>query len=180
MDLSKLPTNPETITLNEQKNYRLIEIGKIKDYFVQEIKEQELLIKKLSKYVTGFGYTDKILTASFLTVFSGTNIFVHVKTREKLLGLITSIFFLIFCLGPGVINKVLYETKIRKKIHNKLLHLAKNKLDFVEMLVSQAIIDPIISHDEFKAIMNEKKDYGNQKNTINEGDRGKISEKMLV
>ena len=62
MDLSNLPTNLEKITLNEQTNYRLIEIGKIKDYFEFEIKEQEFLIKKLSKYITGFEYTDKILT----------------------------------------------------------------------------------------------------------------------
>ena len=40
MDLSSLPTNLEIITLNEQTNYRLIEIGKIKDYFNQEIKDQ--------------------------------------------------------------------------------------------------------------------------------------------
>ena len=33
-----LPTDLETITLNEQTNYRLIEIGKIKDYFGSEIK----------------------------------------------------------------------------------------------------------------------------------------------
>ena len=51
----------------------------------------------------------------------------------------------------------MHKTKIRKKKHNKLLYLAKIKLDCVEMLVSQAIIDQIISHDEFKAIMNEKK-----------------------
>ena len=56
-----------------------------------------------------------------------------------------------------MIEKVLHEAKIRKKKHNKLLYLAKNKLDCVEMLVSQTIIDQIISHDEFKAIMNEKK-----------------------
>ena len=62
MDLSNLPTNLETITLNEQTNYRLIEIGKIKDYFDQEIKDQPILIKILSKYITGFDYTDKILT----------------------------------------------------------------------------------------------------------------------
>ena len=67
MDLSNLPTNLETITLNEQTSYILIEIGKIKDYFDREIKDQELLIKKLSKYITGFDYTDKILTI-FLTV----------------------------------------------------------------------------------------------------------------
>ena len=90
--------------------------------------------------------------------------------------MITSVFSLFFCLGFEVIKKVLHETKIRKKKHNKLLYLAKNKLDCVEMFVSQAIIDQIISHDEFKSIMNEKKDCDNQKNTINEGDRGKISE----
>ena len=62
MDLSNLPANLETITLNEQTNYRLIGIGKIKDHFDQEIKDQPILIKKLSKYITGFDYTDKILT----------------------------------------------------------------------------------------------------------------------
>ena len=44
MNELNIPTNLETISLNEQTNYRLIEIGKIKDYFDQEIKEQELLI----------------------------------------------------------------------------------------------------------------------------------------
>ena len=38
----KIPTNLEcnsieTISLNKQTNYRLMEIGKIKDYFDQEI-----------------------------------------------------------------------------------------------------------------------------------------------
>ena len=98
MDLSNLPTNLDTITLNEQTNYRLMEIGKIKDYFNQEIKDQQIFVKKLSKYITGFDYTDKILTFS-LTVFSGTNIFAHVEARKRLLGLITAVFSLVFCLG---------------------------------------------------------------------------------
>ena len=64
----------ETITLNEQTNYRLMETGKIKDYFKAEIQYQQNLTSKLGKYLTCFDYTDKILTV-FLTVFSGTNIF---------------------------------------------------------------------------------------------------------
>ena len=60
MDLSNLPNNFETITLNEQTNYRLMEIGKIKDYFDQEIKYQQLLTKRLSKYITCIDYPDKI------------------------------------------------------------------------------------------------------------------------
>ena len=45
MNELKISTNSETNSLNEQTNYRLIEIGKIKAYFGQEIKDQELLIK---------------------------------------------------------------------------------------------------------------------------------------
>ena len=113
MNELKLPTNLETITLNEQKNYRLNEINEIKDNFESEIKEQETFIKKLSKYITGFDYTDKILTV-FLTIFSGLNIFSHVKTKKQT-GLISSVFSLFFCLSVGIIKKLLYETKKRKK-----------------------------------------------------------------
>ena len=95
MNKIKIPTNLETISLNEQTNYRLMEIGKIKDYLEQEIKYQQLSTSKLSRYLTGFDYDDKTLTV-FLTVFSGTNIFAHVKGEKQLLGLITSVFF--YCL----------------------------------------------------------------------------------
>ena len=93
MNELKIPTNLETISLNEQTNYRLIEIGKIKDCFDQEIQEQQILIINLSKYITGFDYTDKILTV-FLTVFSGTNVFAYAKAKKSLLGLITFVFSL--------------------------------------------------------------------------------------
>ena len=59
-----------------------MEIGKIKDYFDQEIKYQQLLTSKLSKYLTGIGYANKILTV-FLTVFSGTNNFAHARGRKQ-------------------------------------------------------------------------------------------------
>ena len=136
MDLLNLPKNFETITLNEQTNYRLIEIGKIKDYCNQKIQYQKNLTNKLGKYLTCFDYTDKILTV-FLTVFSGTNIFARVTGRKQSLGLITSVFSLISCLSSGIIKKLHQETKVRKKKHSRLLYLVKNKLDCVEMLVSQ-------------------------------------------
>ena len=49
-----------------------------------------------------------------------------------------------------------------------MLYLDKNKAHSVEMLISQVIIDLNVSHEEFKAIINEKKDYDDQKNIINE------------
>ena len=54
MNELKIPTNLETISLNEQTNYRLMEIGKIKDYLEQEIQYKQYLTSKLSKYLTGF------------------------------------------------------------------------------------------------------------------------------
>ena len=155
MDLSSLPTNLETVTLNEQTNYTLLEIGKIKDYLEQQIKYQQNLTSKLSKYVTCFNYTDKISTV-FLIVFSGNNIFAHVKRRKQLRGLITSVFSLVSCLSSGIIKKLQEDTKTRKKKHNRLLYLAKNKLICVEMLISNSIKDGIIDHDEFIPILKEK------------------------
>ena len=112
----------------------------------------------------------------FLTVFfSGTNIFAHVRGRKQLLGLISSTFSLVFCLGSGIIKKLQEKTKIRKNKHNRLLYLAKNKLDCVEMLVSKSVQDGIIGHDEFSAIIKEKKDYDSKKN-----DKSKISGVEIV
>ena len=72
-------TSLETIKLEDQSNYGLIEIGKIKDCFNEEIQYQQFLTNRLSKYLTAFDYVNKILTA-VLTVFSLINIFTHVRT----------------------------------------------------------------------------------------------------
>ena len=170
MDLTptnlNLSNSLETITLNEQTNNRLMEIGKIKDYFSQEIQHQQSLTSKLGKYLTFFDYTDKILTV-FFDCFFGTNIFAHVKGRKQLLGLITSIFSLRSCLSSDVVKKLHQETKLIKKKHNRLLYLAKNKLDCVEMLISNSIKDGIIDHEEFLATIKEKKQYDNEKMKVN-------------
>ena len=70
-------------------------------------------MKKLSKYITGFDYCDKILTV-FLTIFSGVNIFSHIKTNIYT-GLIISVFSVISGLRVGIIKKLLYETKKKKE-----------------------------------------------------------------
>ena len=44
--------------------------------------------------------------------------------------------------------------------------LAKNKLNSVETLISQALIDMEISHEEFITILNEKGKYENIENNL--------------
>ena len=141
--------------LEDQSNYRLSEISNIKNYFCKEIQYQQCLTNKLSKYLTIFDYTNKILTV-VLTVFSGTNISSNVK-NEQLSGLITSAFSLPFSLFFGIIIELQRETKLRKKKHNIFLYLAKKKLDCIEMLISNSIKDETISHDKFLEILKEKK-----------------------
>ena len=105
--------------------------------------------------MTVFDYFNKMLTV-VLTVFSRTNIFSNAENKQ-LLSLINSIFSLSFSLPFGIATKLQQETKLRKKKHNKLLYLAKNKLDHIEMLISNSIKDEIISHDELLEILKEKK-----------------------
>ena len=112
--------------------------------------------------MTIFDYSNKTLTI-VLTVFSGTNIFRNVKNKQ-LLGLITSVFFFLFSLSFGIIIKLQQETKLRKKKHNKLLYLAKNKLDCTELLISNSIKDGVIDHDEFSETIKEKKQYDSLEN----------------
>ena len=66
--------------LEDQSNYRLSEISQIKKYFSKEIQSQQSLTNKLSKYLTVFDYSNKILTV-VLTFFSGINIFNNVKNE---------------------------------------------------------------------------------------------------
>ena len=47
--------------LSDQTKFRLYEIKKIENYFINEINERKSYNKKLSKYVTIFDYIDKIL-----------------------------------------------------------------------------------------------------------------------
>ena len=49
--------------LTDQTKFRLYEIRKTENYFINEISERKSCSKKLSKYVTTFDYIDKILIA---------------------------------------------------------------------------------------------------------------------
>ena len=62
---------------------------------------------------------------------------------------------IIFSLTTDVIKKLLEI--IRKK--NKIVTLAKSKLNSIETLVSQALIDSVIIHEEYENIIIEKEKY---------------------
>ena len=142
-------------TLTDQIKYRLNEITKIENYFNQEINQKKPCIKKLSKYVTTFDYIDKVLVVLSVTS-DGISIISLTSVVGAPVGKASASFTLIFSLTTGIIKKLLSITRNKKK-HDKILMLAKSKLNSIETLVSQALIDMEISHEEFNTVMKEKK-----------------------
>ena len=75
---------------------------------------------------------------------------------------------LVFTIGTGISKSLLKLTKKRKKKHNKIIVLAKNKLNMIDTLLSSALNDSEISHEEFSNIINEVNIYENIKENIKE------------
>ena len=67
-NLNSVPLN--AIPLNDQQQFRLNKINKIKDYFIAAIKERVLMSKRLSKYNAFFDYFDKSLIVLSVTTSS--------------------------------------------------------------------------------------------------------------
>ena len=64
------------------------------------------------------------------------------------------------------IKKYKSVIKKEKKKHDKIVLLAKSKLNKIEVLISKALIDSNISHDEFVLIKNVLKEYEEMKEEI--------------
>ena len=58
-NLNSVPLS--AIPLNDQQQFMLNKMNKIKNYFVADIKERELMSKRVSKYITSLNYFDKSL-----------------------------------------------------------------------------------------------------------------------
>ena len=56
-------------------------------------------------------------------------------------------------------------TRNKKKKHDKILILAKSKLNSIET-ISHALIDMEVSHEEFITILNEKDKYKKMKDNL--------------
>ena len=61
---------------------------------------------------------------------------------------------------------LLTVTKKRRKKHNKIIALAKSKLNVIDNLLSSALNDSKISHEDFTNIITEKNIYENIKENI--------------
>ena len=140
---------------SEQPNFRISEIIGIENYFYQEINQRKSCSKKLNKYVTTFDYIDKILIVLSATS-SGVSIISFTSIVGASVGIASASLTLIFSLTTGIIKELLNITRNKKKKCDKILLLPKSKLSSIETLISQALSDLDISHEEFVRILKEK------------------------
>ena len=159
--------NLNVTELTNVNKYRLDEINKARNYFNNEINKRKDIIKKLHKYIVSFDYLDKIFIA-LSTSFGTLSIASYASVVGTPAGIAGSTFTLIFTIGTGISKSLLKVTKKRKKKHNKIIALAKNKLNTIDTLLSRALNDSEISHEEFTNIINEANIYENIKENIKE------------
>ena len=155
------------LELIDVNKYRLDEINKIRDYFNNEIKERKDISKNLNKYLVSFDYLDEIfiaLSASFGTL----SIASYASVVGTPAGIAGSSLNLIFTVGTGISKSLLKVTKKRKKKHNKIIALAKNKLNTIDTLLSSALNDSDIIHEEISNITTEANVYESIKENIKE------------
>ena len=79
---------------------------------------------------------------------------------------IAGVSFTLIFLITRIIKNSLTITRNKKKKYDKILKLAKSKLNSIETLGSQALIDMKISHEEFITILKEKDKYQEMKQNV--------------
>ena len=127
------------VSLSNQQQFGLNKTNEIKGYLVAEIKERVLMSTRLSKYIASIG--------SFATVIGAPA------------GMVSASFILAFSISAGIIKELLKTIRNKKKKQNKIVILARSKLNSIESKITEALINNEISHENFMTIINEEKKY---------------------
>ena len=106
--------------LSEQTKFRLDEISKIENYFIEEINQRKSCSKKLSKYVAVFDYIDQALIVLSATS-SGVSIISFTSIIGAPVGIASASLTLIFSLATGIVKKLLNITRKKRKSMIKFL-----------------------------------------------------------
>ena len=142
------------------QEFRLKNIDERRNYLTEEIYRNESIIKKHKKVCTTLNYIEH-----FLILASTMTGCVFISDFASLIGIpigITSSTsgLKIYAENAGI-KKHMSIIKKKKKKHDKIVLLAKSKF-----LISKALIDSVVSHDEFVLINNVLIEYNQIKEEI--------------
>ena len=110
--------------------------------------------KRPSKYIASFDYFDKSLIV--LSVITGSiSIALFATVIGVPVGIVIASFSLACSITTGIVKK-LFKTRNKTKKHNKIVMLARSKLNSIESKISEALINNEISHEDFMTIINDE------------------------
>ena len=149
-----------TANISNDQQFRLNKINGSKDYFIAEIRKRDLMSKILSKYIASFEYLDKLLIVSCAATGS---IFIasFVTPVGAPVEIMSASYSLAFSITTGFVKKFLKTIRNKKKKHNKIVMLARSKLNSIESKISKALVDNEISREDFETILKEEKNIEN-------------------
>ena len=108
--------------------------------------------KKLSKYISFFDYFDKSFIVLSVTS-GGISIASFATVIGAPIGITSASLSLAFSLCTGLV-KTLKATRNKKKKHNRIVMLARSKINSIESKISEVFINNQISHGDFITIIN--------------------------
>ena len=94
------------VNISNNEQFRVTEIDEIKDYFIAEIREREIMSKNLSKYFASFEYFDKSLIVLSVTTDS-ISIASFATVIGSPVGITSAICRLVFSIIIGFVKKIL-------------------------------------------------------------------------
>ena len=149
---------------NEQQ-FRLNKNNEIKDYFIGDVRERELISKNLSKYIASLDHFHKSL--NILSILSGS---ISIASFKGVIGvpagIIGASLGFTFSITSGFVNKFLKAIRNKMKKQNKIVMLARSKLNSIESKISKGLMNNEISHEDFEAIINQEKKIENWKKAL--------------
>ena len=121
--------------------------------------------KKHRKVCTTLNYIEHVLILGS-AITGCVSIFTFVSSVGIPIGIASSAVGLITCVIATEIKKRKLIIKEKKKKHDKIVLLAKSTLNSIEILIYKAVINSVISRDEFYLINNVLKKYNEMKKEI--------------
>ena len=103
--------------LTDQTKFRLNEISKIENYFIEQIKQGKSCRKKWSKYVVAFDYIEKVLIV-LRAASGGVSICSFTSVFGAPVGIASASFTLFFSLTMGIVKTLLSITRNKNKKHD--------------------------------------------------------------
>ena len=140
-------------------------MNETRNYFLKEVKQTELMSKKHKKVCTTLNYIEHFLILAS-TITGCISISAFASLLGIPIGITSSAIGLKICAITAGIKKYKSIIKETKKRHDRIVLLAKSKLTSIEVLISKALTDSVIIHDEFVLINTLLKKYDDKKEKI--------------